>query len=707
MPELLTPIISICAILKPILKTYFAWGKVNVSAILRYLSVMLAAITLFLPALPLTSTPPAALAQGQSLPLPADLFVLMENGQVMRIGQEGGFAQPITPADQVAVDFAVAPDGQWIAYRTAGSAEDSTNTFLAMTSIDGQSGQLLEFEEAGQPPITGRGQTLAWSPDGAVIAYTTEAGLRVYLAGMGEYGGPLFLTLEGGPFLNLIWSPGGGYLAAEAESNVWFIYRRETGSIVFAGQIPASAGLAWTREGVLALAPPSGGLIALDVRDGSQTVLLGAEVVVSQPTLITGERLIFLVHEASGQRFAARRFGTVSILGGDYQVFDASLELTAAMRWLPDGVALLAQVDGVLTIIEPRTDTRRELLEGVKAYAWGPLPPEEISGLLLPANLYFLAQDEAGVAQLWRLPADGRPAEQVTTEPHNVLDFGISPDGSRIAYTSGGSLIVANSDGSAGFEVSPVVERPGAGAQPAWSPDGSLIAFVRDGIWIVPATGGARTELITDVVSADTPPDRIRVYMRPRWSPDGTLLLIDIGYYEGRGQGILPITGGQALELPVFTSDSAWLPNGQVLAWGHGVAYVQPGLYLVNPADLSSAVTVLDESWQVIDAVPLANEVARMLRSTGGSDTLGPGAVQPYLVPLIADALPVPDGQGGLLEGPVLEPHGQFVAGLRAVNFSEFGLAGRLVILNLETGERFAVETPGDVWGLKWEASET
>ena len=644
---------------------------------------------------------PARFVAAQGPSLSADLFVLIEGGQVMRLEAGGRFATAVTPPDQKVIDFGVAPDGRWVAYRTAVPDAAGTGPFLAVTAIDGLSGQVLDFEEAGQPPIVGRGQTLAWSPDGAAIAYTTAAGLRVYLAGVGEYGAPAFVDLAGGPFLNLVWSPGGGYLAAEAEADAWWVYRRQVSGMGYAGQIPASAGLAWIKEGVLALAPLTGGLITLDVASGAQTTLVGAETIVSRPAVVDGARLVFLVHEASGQRFAARRFGSVSLAGGDFAPVEAGRELTAAMRWLPDGTALTETVDGTLAIIEPRTNSRQEILEGVKAYAWGPPAPTEIAGLPLPADLYFLSRDQAGVAQVWRLPADGGPAGAITGEPRSVVDFAVAPDGSQIAYSSAGRLLAAASDGSAARELSPIGERVGAGGQPAWSPDGRLIAFVRDGIWLILAAGGARTELITDVFSDDTPPGDIRVYMNPRWSPDGTMLLIDIGYYEGRSLALLPITGGEARPLPVAAGRGAWLPDGRVLTWDYGYAYTEPGLYVVNPADLSAYTTVLDSTWAIYDARPLASEAAVILRSPGGG-ALGPGTAQPFLVPILPDALPIPHGQGGLVESPILAPGGEFAAGLRDATYDEFGLAGRLVILNLTTGERFAISTPGTIWNLQW-----
>ena len=46
------------------------------------------------------------------------------------------------------------------------------------------------------------------------------------------------------------------------------------------------------------------------------------------------------------------------------------------------------------------------------------------------------------------------------------------------------------------------------------------------------------------------------------------------------------------------------------------------------------------------------------------------------------------------------------MAGLRAASYGDYGQEGRLIIIHLEDGERFAVETPGDIWGLQWGGNE-
>ena len=80
---------------------------------------------------------------------------------------------------------------------------------------------------------------------------------------------------------------------------------------------------------------------------------------------------------------------------------------------MPDGLALTTVEDGTLTLIEPRTGSRREIITGVKNYSWGPLPASQQPGMILPADLYFLAP-QAGITQVWLLPDNGSEPLPVT-----------------------------------------------------------------------------------------------------------------------------------------------------------------------------------------------------------------------------------------------------------------------------------------------------
>ncbi|MBZ0289444.1 MAG: hypothetical protein K8I30_17620, partial [Anaerolineae bacterium] len=143
-------------------------------------------------------------AQEDGLNLPTELYVLTNSGQVQQYGIGVAGLKTVTPEDEFVIDFGVAPDGTWLAYRT----QDA----LQLLNMYGGEPVTLEGAAAGIPPVRGRGDTLAWSPTGDVIVYTTAAGGRAYFTGS-----KTFLDLVHGQFTQVLWSPTGAYLAAEAD----------------------------------------------------------------------------------------------------------------------------------------------------------------------------------------------------------------------------------------------------------------------------------------------------------------------------------------------------------------------------------------------------------------------------------------------------------------------------------------------------------
>jgi Tol biopolymer transport system component len=196
--------------------------------------------------------------------LPTPLYLLTNNGQVQRIGLGTEGISVVTPEDAFVVDFGVAPDGNWLAYRTEKG--------LYILNMYTQEAATIEEGTADIPPSRGRGDTLSWSPTGDMIVYTTAYGARVYT---NTPTAPSFADLREGVFVNVQWSPTGAYLAAEAEGNIWWVYRRENNALILTSAITSSIGLGWVSNSDIVFAPADGGLIRMNLAGGNaQTVLL-------------------------------------------------------------------------------------------------------------------------------------------------------------------------------------------------------------------------------------------------------------------------------------------------------------------------------------------------------------------------------------------------------------------------------------------------
>ena len=131
-------------------------------------------------------------------------------------------------------------------------------------------------------------------------------------------------------------------------------------------------------------------------------------------------------------------------------------------------------------------------------------------------------------------------------------DPAISPDGTRLAYVSGGNVTVSalNCSGAVGF---------GAGSDPAWAPDGTQIAFISGGdVAIAPSTGGAAQTLASSAAESD-----------PAWSPDGA----KIAYVSGGELFVMNADGSGRQQLTTNAGDASspsWAPGGDEIVYAAG-----------------------------------------------------------------------------------------------------------------------------------------
>lgn len=184
----------------------------------------------------------------------------------------------------------------------------------------------------------------------------------------------------------------------------------------------------------------------------------------------------------------------------------------------------------------------------------------------------YFASNRLGRMTIWRISSTGRGGlQKVTDSPSAVVDKepALSPDGSRLAYTSilPGTDIpqvwLANPDGTLPTQIR-------EGSNPAWSRDNAKIAYVvadgltgNDCVWVMAADGGNPTRLTT--------PDTISRH--PSWTPDGKIVFssnrglndqqkrnFDIWMMNGDGSGQTQLTvNGSYDARPAVTADNKYL----------------------------------------------------------------------------------------------------------------------------------------------------
>jgi hypothetical protein len=656
------------------------------------------------------------LAAQEALNLPADLYVLLNSGVVKRYGLGTEGVTDVTPADVFVIDFGVSPDTRQIAYRT-----ESNISILSFSEPENT--RVIE-RQADVPPYRGRGETIAWSPDQRAIAYTTTYGVRVFhdLGDVAAYS-----DLREGLFVDLLWSPDSRFLAGETDGGVWWIYRRDESTMSLASVIPASDGVAWVTGGQIVFTPPEGGVLLMDLdRANAQSIILDAQWEYHLPYLNSSDELVFFGRDTADDTTPTGYGRLQSIARGAAQIVTRSSVpvRTQGLRWTP-GAALLTAFDGGrLALFDPVSGQGFPLpISDIVAYGWGvfdaqaffavqPTPQsivdveptavsepgpsiELVSGVPLTYEAFFLAADEAGAPQVWRLPINGGSALAVTFAAGGVSEFAVAPDLRSLAYVSdrqlwlqllagGRPLALANLE-SVGF------------VSPTFSPDSQEIAYADGGIRLVSVNAGDAR-----VVRADVLDERI-YYGEPKFSVDGKRLLISELMPGINGvHGVLSLEDGSYTLLETdFGARALWLSDGSIVSYGYTLQGSTPEEQWVvrfSPATYTTADTiyVLPSAAKIETVVEgVLGEVRLIVRQ---GETAPPEMIDVAYAngeQATITALPA-------IVAPRLSFDGVFVAGYLSLAEINGVAQGPLTIFNAQTGVQVLLTRPASAWSFQW-----
>ncbi len=302
-----------------------------------------------------------------------------------------------------------------------------------------------------------------------------------------------------------------------------------------------------------------------------------------------------------------------------------------------------------------------------EASSTAPAPSSAPEGPLLPRTRYYLAPDSAGITQVFRIERDGTTRRQITSETINVTDYDVSPVDGSIAYVTHNHLVYVNAgggdrrvltDGGPLDQNNPFMNTI---SNPVFSPDGQTLAYGYRGLRIYSFSTNQSPLLLWNQVDALNNGVVVpkELYSPERYSPDGTKLLVTLGYYEGASSAIYdPATktltrldGGQGTV--ICCDDVEWsADSSSIYAASPTLGMFMPGLWRVDAA---------------------TGKVATLIQAEAGDGNYN----------LADEAYLAPDGQLYFFfaTAPISQPEGAISRSpLRLVRSAPDGVTGRTVL---------------------------
>ncbi len=455
-----------------------------------------------------------------------DFIVFTSEGDLYRVGIEGGTARRLTTHPGLEYRSAISPDGKTIAFSAHYEGPREVYTMPSGGGLPTRRTFTGEHEH-----VTG------WTPDGKII-YTTRHFSTLpewRLATIDLDGGkndvlPLAQANDGcftpdGKTLFFTRFPTPGSHAKRytggAAQNIWkFTAGSEEAQPMTADYPGTSRTPMWF----------GGRVYFASDRDGTMNIWSMTET--------GGDLRQHTFHSGWDVKTPAMHAGKIVYQSGaDLYVYDAAddterlvpIKLASDFdqvreRWVTDPVTYITSAhvspDGALLALSSRGRVFvAPLKQGRLVEATRKNGVRYRDARFMPdgENLLFLS-DETGEFEFWTVRADGiGEAARITSDAAVYRFEGVpSPDGKHVAYTDKNyDLWVRNVSGSRVLKVASSME--GNFEDLAWSPDSRWLAFVED-----PANWNSQIRLysLDDTSITDLTTDRAQSYS-PAWSPDG------------------------------------------------------------------------------------------------------------------------------------------------------------------------------------------
>lgn len=615
--------------------------------------------------------------------LPTELYILLNTGEVQQIGLGTAGIRTVSPEGLFILDFAIAPDNRTLTYRT-----EEGLYLLDMFTEDADPLQ-LDDTDADIPPLRGRGQTMAWSPIGDAIAYTNTFGARVYFEL--DDNSTTFTNIPVSALAQLLWSPDGRYLVAEAEGQIWWIYQRDGTAMNLISAIPSSIGVSWLDATRLLFAPADGGLFMMNLANANQqTQLRDTTNLYRLPYARSDGTIGVFTKPADADLVEADEYFYQSLDFGDNvatinRTGEGLVNIQDA-HWAPNGDVMLFFQNDNIGLILPEFAVQFQIpVTDSVAFAWGvPRPPSAV-GFTMTYSATFLAEDGLGIAQVWHLPRNGLPALQLSTAETDVTAYGVSNDGSTIAYISQNTL----------FRITLDATGNPTGEAEVWaevSANSDDIIFTADNLSIIytdPDTGIMQLALAENTPTILLANEGTSSYQLPRFALTVNALSLTRLSGNTAEQVMFDINSGEIIPLGAY-DNGEWLTDGRFLAYNNNANQID--LLDPNTPDADPITGLRSAGSFVIDAIePQAGTVRILLLNDNPRSQFPLSLIQVLTTASEADEI----STLGYLTDPQISPDGAFIAGLTQPN-------GAFIVYNVEQNQAFTLSTPSRISEFRW-----